>query len=343
MRRLRILVLLSPDLLPPDSLEGYSEQDINLWKTEYDVITTLRASGHDVRPLPVENELKPIRDAVESWKPHIVFNLLEEFQGEAIYDQNVASYLELLRVPYTGCNPRGLMLARGKDLSKKLAHYHRIPVPAFAVFPLRRKIARPSRLALPLIVKSLSEDASLGIAQASVVDTDEKFVERVAFIHERIGTAAIAEQYIEGRELYVGVLGNTRLRVLPVWELEFRNLPPGARRIATEKVKHDPDYQERRGIFHGPAKNLDPDLRAQLMRLAKRICRALELDGYARVDFRLSSDGVPYFLEANPNPEIAQSQEFAHAAAYDGMSYAQLLNTIVALGMNRSKAERVER
>ena len=175
----------------------------------------------------------------------MVFTLLEDFHGKVIYDQNVASFLELMQVPYTGCNPRGLMLARGKDLSKTLVHYRRIPVPAFAVFPIGRKVKRPARLALPLIVKSLSEDASLGISQASVVDTDEKLAERVAFIHERIGTAAIAEQYIEGRELYVGVLGNERLRVLPVWELKFGNLAQGAWPIATEKVKHDPNYQER--------------------------------------------------------------------------------------------------
>src|ERR1700754_3709282 len=191
-----------------------------------------------------------------------VFTLLEQFHGEAIYDQNVVSYLELMRVPYTGCNPRGLMLARGKDLSKTLVHYHRIPVPAFAVFPKHRKVRRPTRLGLPLIVKSVSEDSSWGISQASVVDSDEKLEERVTFIHERIGTAAIAEQYVEGRELYVGVLGNDRLRVLPVWELEFGNMAMGAWPIATEKVKHDPDYQERRGIRHGPAKDLAPDVRA---------------------------------------------------------------------------------
>ena len=123
-------------------------------------MSTLRAAGHDVRPLGVEDELKPIRDEIEGWKPDVVFTLLEEFHGEVIYDQNVASYLELMRVPYTGCNPRGLMLARGKDLSKTLVHYHRIPMPAFAVFPKHRKVRRPARLALPLIVKSLSEDAS---------------------------------------------------------------------------------------------------------------------------------------------------------------------------------------
>ncbi len=311
MKRLRVLVLLHPDLVPPDSLEGHSKQDIHAWKTEYDVVSTLRAAGHEVRPLGVQHELKPIRDEIESWKPDVVFNLLEQFHGEAVYDQNVASYLELLRVPYTGCNPRGLVLARGKDLSKKLLSYHRIPLPAFAVYPMRRKIRRPARLGFPLIVKSLSEDASYGIAQASVVENDEKLAERVTFIHERIGTAALAEQYIEGRELYVGVLGNDRLRVLPVWELEFGNVAQGARPIATEKVKHDLQYQIDHDINVGPAKDLSPQLRAAIERVAKRIYRTLELDGYARIDFRRSADGIPYYIEANPNPEIAQIEEFA--------------------------------
>jgi D-alanine-D-alanine ligase len=166
MKRLRVLVLVHPDLIPPESNKGYTEQEINDWKTEYDVVTTLRAAGHEVRPLGVHDELKPIRDDIEAWKPDVVFTLLEQFHGEAIYDQNVVSYLELLRVPYTGCNPRGLMLARGKDLSKTLVQYHRVPVPDFAVFPMHRKVKRPARLALPLIVKSVNEDASYGISQA---------------------------------------------------------------------------------------------------------------------------------------------------------------------------------
>jgi D-alanine-D-alanine ligase len=338
MKPLRVLVLLHPDLVPPDSLKGRSEQEINEWKTEYDVVSTLRALGHDVRPLGVENELKPIRDEIESWKPDVVFNLLEQFHGEAVYDQNVASYLELLRVPYTGCNPRGLVLARGKDLSKKLLIYHRIPLPPFAVFPPRRKVRRPPRLGLPLIVKSLSEDASYGISQASVVDSDEKLAERVTFIHERIGTAAIAEQYIEGREIYVGVLGNDRLRVFPVWELDFGSLPQGSRPIATEKVKHDLEYQQRHGIDVGPAKDLSPQLVATIQKAAKRIYRTLELDGYARIDFRLSADGIPYYIEANPNPEIAKAEEFASAAKHDGIEYPELIQRIVTLGISRAGA-----
>jgi len=336
MRRLRILVLMHPDFMPPDTKDGYTAREINEWKTEYDVVSTLRTAGHDVRPLGVQEEIKPIREEIEGFKPHVVFNMLEQFHHEPIYDQHIPSFLELMKVPYTGCNPRGLILARGKDLSKTLVHHRRIAVPAFAVFPMHRKVKRPPRLGLPLIVKSLSEDGSRGISQASIVDTDEKLTERVAFIHERIGTAAIAEQYIEGRELYVGVLGNNRLQVLPVWELKFGTM--GGQAIATEKVKHDTDYQERVGIVDGPAKSLSPELRATIQRTAKRIYKTLGLDGYARIDFRLAADGTLYFIEANPNPEIAKSQEFATAAQHDGLDYPGLLHRILTLGISRAKA-----
>src|SRR5579871_6193628 len=276
MRRLRVLVLMHPDFVPPDTTKGYSAREINEWKTEYDVVSTLREAGHDVRPLGVQEEIKPVRVEIESFKPHVVFTLLEQFHHEPLYDQHIASFLELMKIPYTGCNPRGLILARDKELSKTLVHYRRIAVPAFAVFPMRRKVKRPARLALPLIVKSLNEDGSVGISQASIVDTDEKLTERVAFIHERVGTAAIAEQYIDGRELYVGVLGNNRLQVLPIWELEFGTMgDQGARLIATEKVKHDISYQERVGIVDGLAKNLAPEVSTHIRRTAKRIYRTL--------------------------------------------------------------------
>jgi D-alanine-D-alanine ligase len=336
MKRTRVLVLLHPEQVPPDSIKGYGEQDILAFKTGYDIVNTLRKARHEVRVLGVQHELRPIRAEIDAFQPDVVFNLLEEFHGEPAYDQNVASYLELIRIPYTGCNPRGLMLSRGKDLSKKLLHYHRIPVPAFAVFPINKKMQRPARLPFPLIVKSLSEDASLGIAQKSIVDSDEKLAERVTFVHEKIGTAAIAEQYIDGRELYVGVIGNDRMRVLPIWELEFGD---AASKIATAKVKFDVKYQEERGILQGPAMDLPPEVYKRIRNLTRRICRTLELDGYARIDFRLSADGVPYFLEANPNPEIARHEVFAEAAAYDGMKYSEMIRRIIALGIQRSRAK----
>lgn len=339
MKKLRVLAVCRPDQLPPDTLEGLSEKEIYGCKMEYDVFTTVRSNGHELRALGVQYELKTLREEIENWKPDIVFNLLDQFHGDTLYCQHVASFLELMRIPYTGCNPRGLMLSQGKDLSKKLLKYHRIPVPAFAVFPIRRKVRRPSRLRFPLIVKSLTEDASLGISQASVVDSDAALEERVAFVHDRIGTAAIAEQYIDGRELYVGALGNDRLRVLPIWELKFSDLPSGALPIATERVKHNIEYQRRRGVVDGPASDLSPQLASRIREMVKRICRTLELDGYARIDLRLGKDDVPYFIEANPNPEIAKSEEFAQSAIHDGLEYPEMINRILSLGMRRAGAD----
>jgi D-alanine-D-alanine ligase len=339
MRKLRVLVLCHPDLVPPDSRTGFSDKEAFEWKTEFDVVSTLRKSGHEVKTLGVQYDLAPIREAIEEWKPDVLFNLLVQFHGETVYGQNIAGFLELLRVPYTGCNPRGHVLSQGKDLSKKLVKYHRIPVPAFATFPMARKVRRPPKLAFPLIVKSVIEDASTGISQASVVYSDDELADRVRFIHERVGTAAIAEQFIEGREIYVGVLGNERLRALPIWELDFEDLPPGAHRIATERVKHNVAYQERRGIVQGPAENLSPAVEARLRDAAKRICRVLEMDGYNRIDFRLTPDGVPYFIEANPNPEIAETEEFAQSALHDGLAYPDLLNRILSLAISRAGVE----
>lgn len=337
MKKLRVLVLMHPSLMPPETLDGLSEKEAYAIKTEYDIVGTLRGLGHEVRPLGVQDELMPIRAAVTEWKPQIVFNLLEEFHGIAEFDQHVVSLLELLQVCYTGCNPRGLVLARGKALSKKLVAYHRVRVPAFTVFPRGHRARLPRGLKFPLIVKSLTEEASLGIAQASIVDTPEKLEERVSFIHKSIGTDAIAEQYIEGREIYVGVIGNKRVRVLPIWELEFANLSPGCAAIATARVKHNPDYQHKHGIDQHPAKNLTPALENQIVRTSRRVYKTLELDGYARIDYRLAPDGTLYFLEANPNPEIAESEEFASAAKAAGIPYPKLVQEIVNLGLRRGR------
>jgi D-alanine-D-alanine ligase len=335
-RRLRVVVLLHPSMVPPDSRDGYTEQEMYEWKTEFDVVTTLRALGHDVKPLPVADELTPIRLIIDEWKPDIVFNLLEEFLGRQDFDHHVVGFLELMQVPYTGCHPRGLMLARDKALSKKLLAYHHLTVPKFAVFPRGRRVQRARGLAFPLIVKSQIHEASLGISQASIVDSDEKLRERVAFIHQRHGSDAIAEQYISGREFYVGVIGNTRLEVLPVWELLFENLPPGTEPIATAHVKHNTAYQERRGIYQQRAEDIPPALGEQIIRTTRRIARILDLDGYSRIDYRLSAEGKLYFLEANPNPDIAGSEEFASAAAEAGTDYPQLIQRILDLGLKRA-------
>lgn len=339
-KRLRVLVLMHPSTVPPEDAGGYSEQEAYEWKTEYDVLSTLRELRHEARPLALSDELGPVRRAIEEWHPDIVFNLLEEFLGRQDFDHHVVSFLELMQVAYSGCHPRGLMLARDKALSKKLLAYHHLVVPKFAVYPRGRRVHRPRGLDFPLIVKSLTHEASLGISQASIVDSDEKLRERVAFIHQRNGSDAIAEQYVDGREFYVGVIGNTRLEVLPIWELVFENLPRGAVPIATAHVKHNTEYQRRRGIYQQHADDLDATLRNYVIKTTKRIARILDLDGYNRIDYRLGSDGKLYFLEANPNPEIAKSEEFASAAEEAGMSYPQLIQRIVDLGRQRALAGR---
>ncbi len=335
-RKLRVAVLMHPSTVPPEDLTGYSERAQYEFKTEYDVMKTLRELGHEVMALAVRDELSPIRTAIEEWKPDIVFNLLEEFLGRQDFDHHVVSYLELMQVPYTGCHPRGLVLSRDKALSKKLLAYHHLVVPKFAVFPRGRRVHRPKGLEFPLIVKSLVDEASLGISQASIVESDEKLAERVAFIHQRNGTDAIAEQYVEGREFYAGIIGNTRLEVLPIWELLFENMPRGSVPIATAHVKHDPEYQKRRGIYQQRADDLDETMRAYIIKTSKRIARILDLDAYNRIDYRLSPDGKLYFLEANPNPDIAASQEFASAAEEAGMPYPELLERILRLGLQRA-------
>jgi D-alanine-D-alanine ligase len=330
---MRVLALVHRHLIPPAKIEEGTDITAAPWRTEYDVITTLTGMGHEVKTLGVHDDLGEIRRLVDEWKPHIAFNLLEGFDDITIFDQNVISYLELLKLSYTGCNPRGLLLSRDKALSKKLLHYHRIPVPEAEVFRIGRPIRRAKRLQFPLIVKSLTQEASIGISQASVVDSDEKLKERVTFIHESIGTTAIAEQYIEGRELYVGILGNQALQALPVWELFFTNMPEGAKRIATDRVKWSVKYQKKYGIDSGAAGDLPEGKAEGIQHLCKRTFRALELSGYARIDLRLDQAGNVWVLEANPNPQIAKGEDFAASAEKIGIPYETVLQRIINLGL----------
>ncbi len=336
LKRRRIIVLVHESLIPPDDISKLPDEEVEVFKTEFDVREGLLALGHEVHMVGLTDELTPLRTAIEELKPHVVFNLLEEFRGEAIFDAHVVGYLELQRTPYTGCNPRGLLLARDKALSKKVLAYHRIRVPNFSVFPRYRKIKRPRHLEFPLIVKSLIEEGSYGIAQASVVYNDKALEERVSFVHDKIRTDAVVEQYVDGRELYAAVLGNHRLRVLPTWEIFLDTLPEDAPRIATRKVKWDLKYQEKHRVRIGRAKGLSQEMERRIGRLSRRICRRLGTDGCVRIDYRLDEKGRLYFLEANPNPDIAEEEEFAAAAKAAGIEYLDLLQKIVNLGIRRA-------
>jgi D-alanine-D-alanine ligase len=318
-------------LVPPEDVSGVDILAVP-WKTEFDVVQTLLEQGHEVQTLGIGGDLGVVRRAIYGFRPQIVFNMLEAFDDVATWDQNVVAYLELLKVPYTGCNSRGLLLGRDKALTKKILAYHRIPVPEFVVFHRGHKVRRPKRLGFPLIVKSLTLDASIGISQASVVDDDQHLAERVAFIHESIGTDALVEQYVEGRELCVGVLGNQRLVALPVWELDFGSMPDEAPRIATERLKWNTRYQKKHGIKTGAARLAGGEAR-RIQSVCKRVYRNLMMSGYARVDLRLTASGKVYVLEANPNPQLAYGEDFAESAEHAGIQYAPLLQRIVNLGL----------
>jgi D-alanine-D-alanine ligase len=334
MKKLRTLVVVHASLVPPESLDGYTAKQIEEWRTEYDVITTLRKAGREVHCIGVLDSLTELRAAVADWKPDVVFNLLEEFGGIVTYDQHVVAFLELLRQPYTGCNPRGLLLSRDKLLCKQLLAFHRIPTPRFAVSRRGARLHIPRKLKFPLFVKSTVEDASLGIAQASVVEDAARLKERIEFVHEQVGSDALVEEFIEGRELYVGVLGNERLTRLPVWEMVFGSLPESLAAIATRKVKWDKRYQAKYGITTRAAQELPPAVVARLDKLSRRIYRALGLSGYARMDFRVTAAGEVYVLEANANPNLEAAEDFAESARAAGMPYNELLERLMALGLS---------
>ena len=334
MRKLRILALMHEDLVPPDSTEGLTEEQIQEWKTEFDVTATLSELGHDVFKLGVWSDLGVINHALSEFRPQVVFNLLEEFHGITLYDQHVAAYLELMKQPYTGCNPRGLLLSRDKALAKQILQFHRIPTPRFVVYPRGRKVSPPKRLDYPLIVKSTVEDASLGVSTANLVRSPDELTDRVQDCHQTVQTDALVEEFIEGREFYVGILGNQRLQLLPIWELVFTKLREGIPNIATAKVKWDYKVQEHLGVKTQQAKDLSEAVAKQITRVCKRVYRSLCLSGYARLDLRMRPDGRIYVLEANPNPNLSYGEDFAESAHAAGIDYEQLLQRIVRLGLS---------
>jgi D-alanine-D-alanine ligase len=249
------------------------------------------------------------------------------------------SYLELRKQAYTGCNPRGLTLTRDKALTKKILAYHGHKVPEFVIFRKGRSTKRPESLSFPLFVKSLTEEGSAGISGASIVRDDEKLKERVEFIHRTTESHAMAEQYIEGREIYVGVMGNDRVTALPPWEFAMTK-GNGGPLIASDRAKWDPEYQRQLGLKTGPAK-LAKKLEKRLINLSKEIYRLLGMSGYARLDYRVTETEEAYLLEANPNPQIARDEDFALSAKHIGLEYPALIEQLMQFGMKYSPSNMI--
>jgi D-alanine-D-alanine ligase len=331
-RKLRVVLLADEALLPRGELNDFSEKERELRKTEFDVRDAIEALGHEIYSIGVSDDLSTIRGAIDAHKPHVAFNLIEEFGGIAHFDAHVVSYLELRQQPYTGCNPRGLMLARDKALTKKILAYHGFKVPGFAVFPQRRRLKRANGLNFPLFVKSLTEEGSAGISSGSIVHDEKKLKERVAFIHRTTQSTALAEEFIDGREIYVGVMGNDRLSVLPPWEFAMTKKDDSKPLIASSRAKWDPEYQRQVGLKTGPAQ-LSRKLQQNLIEASREIYRLLGMSGYARLDYRVTDEEEAYLLEANPNSQIAKDEDFALSAKHTGIEYPELIEQILRFGI----------
>lgn len=340
MRKRRVLLLVREDFVPPESIEGLTDKEIKPWKGEFDVREALLERGHSVEVLGVDGDLDAVDAAIRGFKPHVVFNMLEEFAREPAFVAYLLGHFEMRGVAYTGCHPMGILYAADKARQQRVLRQHRIQTPGFFVVARSKACVRPKRMEFPLIVKGLTTHGSLGMAQASVVHDDDSLRERVGFVHETLAMDAIVERYIDGRELYVGVIGNKRLEVLPIWELRMENLPKGAPFVATEKVKWDLAYQERVGLTTGLAEGLDDAIAERVRRMAKRAFRSLEQSGYARMDFRVADDGRVYLMESNPNCDLTYGEDFAKSAEMAGMQYPALIERIVRLGERWSKRAR---
>lgn len=311
------------------------EVDEKVEEAEYDVARALMAGGHDVLMIGIGDDVAPLLVKLADFQPRLVFNGCEAFRNNARHEYAIAALLDIYGYRYTGSSPTALLVARNKSLTKKILAYHGIRVPAFAEFHDGDKLVRPSELRFPLIVKPLLEDASIGIAQASVVEDDPSLAQRVEFIHSKYHQAAIVEELVEGREVYVGLIGNDDLEVLPLTEMTFGEPEMGEHRIATYKAKWDEDYRKKKKIKNVFAKGVSEELTQRIGEICSTAFHALWLQDYGRVDVRLAHDNEVYVLEVNPNPFIAAEHELAEAAEKSGLKYNAFIQRIVDEAMAR--------
>ena len=332
-KKLKVLALfdaVSPTTIDQDLSAELATAD---WKTEANVLNALAELGHNTQHLAIFDDLDLLQQKLQQFEPDIIFNLADQFKNNRAFDQNIVSFLAMRGIAFTGCGSTGLTLCKHKAISKKILGYHRIHTPEFVTIARGKRIARPKNLMFPILVKPLKEEASLGISQASFVETDDQFRERVQFIHEKFDNDVIAEEYIEGRELYVSVMGNHRLDVFPIRELVFREVPPDEPKIATYKAKWDEDYRKRWGLENRDAEGIDPAVVSNIQQICRRIYHLLTIDGYARLDLRLTADNNVYFIEANPNPTLAADEDFAQSALKAGLTYPQVIDRIIRVGL----------
>lgn len=335
-RTLKVLLIFDyPNPAPRESWdEVLATEDL---KCEREVAEALRGLGHEVRVLGIHDRIEPLIDEVREHPPEIVFNLAEAFREDREHEASIAGLLEMLGVAYTGCRPGSLTICRHKAFTKRILTPHRIHVPSSILF-LRGQPMRSLRpLKFPVFVKPLGLEGSDGIAQSSFAESAEACLERVRFLHESLQTHALVEEYIDGRECYSGVIGVERLKVLPLREMVFTKFPEERPKFASFKAKWDESFRKRWGIENTFAVEVPDGVEEKIARLSRTVFRALQLEGCARLDLRITPENMVYVIEVNPNPGLASDDEIAQAAAKAGIPYPQLIQQIVSFGLQRSR------
>lgn len=310
------------------------------WATESDVLHALRENGHVVQVVGLFDKVEPLLKSVSEHRPDIIFNLVEHFRNDTSLERDVVGLIELLGIPYTGTGPTGLSLCKNKGLMKKLMTFHKIKTPKFGILNRNKPVHRPTHLRFPIIIKPTREDASYGISQASFVESDGALEERVKYVHQSLNQDALIEEYIEGRELYLSVIGNDRVKVLSPRELVFKEVPDDEPKIATFKAKWDEEYRKKWGIQNRFANPIGEGVYKHLIQVCKRVVRILMIKGYGRIDLRLTPAGDIMILEANPNPGISKEEELPLSAEKDGLAYNALIQKILHFGLQLHEAHR---
>ncbi len=332
MKPLKILLLFDLSVnLPAEEYDDY--WDTADWKAEKDVRNTLVKLGHEVIPFGIFDDIEPFLKIVREQKPDLVFNMSEAFSGKRDFEPNLTALMQLVGVPFTGAGPMSLQLCKDKGLTKIILGYHQIRTPKFVVAKKSRPIQSLKKFQFPAFIKPLQLESSEGISQVSYAENEKETLARVKFIHERLGVDAIIEEFIDGRDVYVSILGNEKLSVFPPRELFFKQVPDDEPKFATFRSKWDAEYRKKWGIDSGWVTAMPESTERKLGDICKKIYRLLQIQGFGRIDLRIKDDKI-YFIEANPNPSIAKKEDYALSAGKAGVEYEELIAKIVSLSLS---------
>lgn len=336
MKSLKIVLLFDTLIhIPPEEFVNYWDDPD--WKSERDVRNTLMKLGHNVIPFGLFDDIEPFVKFIKNEQPDLVFNMSEAFNGDRDQEPNITALMELLGVPFTGAGAMSLRVCKDKGLTKSILSYHDISTPKFMV--AKKGSASPSlkNFPFPAFIKPLQLESSEGITQSSYCEDEESAFARVKFIHDKLGVDAIIEEFIDGREVYVSILGNDKLTVFPPREMFFKQIPNDEPKFATFKSKWDQEYRKKWGIDSGWMAALPELTEKKLTETCKKIYKLLNISGFGRIDLRIRNNEEIYFLEANPNPSISKKEDYSLSASKGGMDYEELISKIVTLSLSKEK------